>query len=156
MECGCPSTQVAILGSPKPEPAPTTGPSTPPAPTSSSLGHWPVKLRLVPESAPFLEGAHLLVLADCAAVAAHDLHQSLLKDKAVVILCPKFEDPGFYRPKMRALVAKANLSAITVAHMEVPCCSGLYATVKEAVEASGKNIPLERLVLSRDGKTRRI
>jgi len=156
--CGCPSVQLSILGSADTEDrkAEDEQDSSPREGTAqgSSLVHWPVKLRLVPESAPFLRDAKLLVLADCAGVAAYDLHETLLRGKAVVILCPKFEDPGFYRAKLQRLVAASSLRSITVAHMQVPCCHGLFMAVKQAVEASGKEIPVEHIVLGRSGEKR--
>ncbi|MBW2123379.1 MAG: 4Fe-4S binding protein, partial [Deltaproteobacteria bacterium] len=43
--------------------------------TGSALSHWPVQIRLVPATAPFLRGARLLVLADCTPVAYPHLHR---------------------------------------------------------------------------------
>jgi len=37
--------------------------------------------------------------------------------------------------------------------MEVPCCSGLPLIIKKGLELSGKNIPLEEVVINiREGK----
>ncbi len=123
--------------------------------TTSNLMHWPVKLRLVHEQAPFLKDADLLILADCAGVAMHDLHDSLLKDKAVVIFCPKFEDPLFYREKLQSIIYKSGIRSITVAHMEVPCCYGMFHAVQDAVQRSGKAIPVECIIIGRDGDQRK-
>jgi len=46
-----------------------------PASQASSLSHWPVQIRLVPPTAPFLKGANLLVAADCAPVAYANFHR---------------------------------------------------------------------------------
>ncbi len=161
--CGCPSSQVAMLNQPgdekeesgtKTDGAAHGDSRAPVTPARSHLSHWPVKLHLVPETAPFLDGADLLVLADCAALSAFDLHETLLKDKAVVIFCPKFENPRFYTKKLAKIVSKANLRSITVAHMEVPCCYGLFQAVKKAVVASRKDIPLNYLIIERNGRKR--
>ena len=61
--CGCPSSSMHTFAPMAPGPAAggqelaTGGPS--------ALTHWPIKIRLVPPTAPFLKGADLLVLADC-------------------------------------------------------------------------------------------
>jgi len=163
LACGCPSTQVATLKeSGNHEGSETHLSGTPgaqrsgrPSPAAEShLTHWPVKLHLVPPGASFLDSADLLVLADCAAVSAFDLHETLLKGKAVVIFCPKFENPRFYTKRLAKMVSKANLTSITVAHMEVPCCYGLFEAVKKAVVASRKDIPLEYVIIERNGEKR--
>jgi len=51
----------------------------------STLTHWPIQIRLVSATAPFLKRADLLVIADCTAVALPTLHQDLLKGKLVLM-----------------------------------------------------------------------
>jgi len=36
--------------------------------------------------------------------------------------------------------------------MEVPCCYGMYSAVESALEKSGKDIPLEKVVVSVGGE----
>ncbi len=134
--------------------APSSG-SSPAGPGVSNLTHWPIKLRLVNENAPFLQDADLLVLADCAGVASHDLHDTLLKDKVVVIFCPKFDDPDFFTEKLERLAKNSGIRSITIGHMEVPCCFGLGNAVKRAVQLSGRNIPVEHIIIARDGRRSR-
>ena len=88
MPCGCPSTRIQSFA-PGPA-APAKSPSGHGTP-ASALSHWPVQIRLIPPNAPFLKGADLLILADCVPVAFPGLHQELLRDKAVMIGCPKFD-----------------------------------------------------------------
>ena len=52
---------------------------------SSQLSHWPVQLKLVPPSAPFLKGKDLLVCADCVPFAVPDFHTRYLAGKAVLV-----------------------------------------------------------------------
>ena len=40
----------------------------------------------------------------------------------------------------------------TLVRMEVPCCGGLQRMLQIALEKSGKNIPFEMEIISRDGK----
>ncbi len=120
--------------------------------SDSALMHWPIQIRLVPPTAPFLKGADLLVLADCAAVALPSLHRDFLKGKTVMMGCPKFDDVQAYVEKFTEIFKVAEIKRITVLNMKVPCCSGLPAIVKKGLENSGKNIPLEKVVVSTRGK----
>ncbi len=119
--------------------------------TPSALTHWPLKIRLVPPKAPFLKGADLLVLADCVAVAYTKLHQDLLNGKVVMMGCPKFDDVEGYIQKFKDVFNTAGIKSVTVASMEVPCCSGLPWIVKKGLEKSGKDLPLNEIVITARG-----
>ncbi|MBU0733483.1 MAG: 4Fe-4S ferredoxin, partial [Proteobacteria bacterium] len=118
----------------------------------SSLSHWPVQIRLVPPTAPFLKGADLLVAADCTPVAYPDFHRDFLKGKVVMVGCPKFDDVEGYITKFTEIFKTADIHTITIVVMEVPCCSGLPLIVKRALEASRKEIPMEEMVISARGE----
>jgi Pyruvate/2-oxoacid:ferredoxin oxidoreductase delta subunit len=157
MACGCPSTQIQtfIPGAVSAD-STTTGPQTR---TPSALGQWPVQINLIPANAPFLKGADLLIAADCVPVAYPDFHRDFLKGKVVMVGCPKFDDVEGYIKKFTDIFKTAGIRTITVVVMEVPCCSGLPMIVKRALEASGKEIPMEQVVISTRGeilKRRRI
>ncbi|MFC1495012.1 ATP-binding protein [Thermodesulfobacteriota bacterium] len=126
---------------------PVTGVST-----ASALSHWPVQIRLVPPSAPFLKDADLLVLADCAAVAYPNLHSDLLKDRVVLMGCPKFDNSQEYIQKFADIFNAADIKSVTVPVMEVPCCQGLPAIVQKGMEMVGVKIPLKKVVISRQGE----
>ena len=121
------------------------------ASSESALTHWPVQIRLVPPTAPFLKGADLLVAADCAAVAYPRFHQDLLKGKVVLMGCPKFDDVEEYVQRFTDIFRTANIKSVTVVDMEVPCCSALPMIVKRGAEASGKRIPVGEIVIGRQG-----
>ncbi len=121
-------------------------------PAASMLGHWPIQIRLIPPDAPFLKNAHLLVTADCAAVAYPDFHQRLLSGKAVMLGCPKFDDQQGYVKKFTDIFNKANISSITCVIMEVPCCSTMLGILDAALKASGKDIAIQNYVISPNGK----
>jgi NAD-dependent dihydropyrimidine dehydrogenase PreA subunit len=149
MPCGCPST---LIQSFVPAPgASMKGPSDQET-QPSTLSHWPVQIRLIPPDAPFLKGADLLVLADCVPVAFPGLHQELLKDKAVMIGCPKFDDAQEYIDKFAAIFKTAGIKSVTTVVMEVPCCSGLPAMVRKGLETAGSRIPVNQMVVSTRGK----
>lgn len=118
----------------------------------SSLSHWPVQIRLVPPTAPFLKGARLLVAADCAPFAYADFHRDFLRDKVVMVGCPKFDEVKEYIQKFTDIFKTAEIRSITAVIMEVPCCSGLPFILRKAMEASGKQIPLEEVVISTRGE----
>jgi NAD-dependent dihydropyrimidine dehydrogenase PreA subunit len=117
-----------------------------------SKPQWPVKLNLIPVQAPFYESADLLVAADCAPVALKKFQESLLPGKRVVIGCPKFDDARAYAQKLGEILKLNNISKITVAHMEVPCCSGLKWAVRKAIEVSGKQIPVKEYEIKIGGE----
>lgn len=127
-------------------------PETPDGATPTALRQWPVQLQLVPPSAPFLQGANLLLVADCVPVAYADFHARFLRDRPVVLACPKLDDTRPYVDKLAAMVVQAAVASVTVVQMEVPCCGGLYRLVEAALEAAGRRIPLERVVISIQGR----
>lgn len=120
--------------------------------SKSELGQWPVKLYLVNANAPYFQDAELLVAADCTPVAYAAFHPDFLKGKAVVIGCPKFDDLALYRDKLTAILRANDVRKVTVLHMEVPCCFGLVQAAKEALEASGKDVPFEDVTVTVRGE----
>lgn len=152
MPCGCPSTQIQNF-------APASGcqganiPTTQAAGTArSALTHWPVQIRLIPPTAPFLKGADLLVVADCVPVAFPTLHQDFLDGKTVMVGCPKFDDAQAYIDKFAEIFKTAGVKSVTTVIMEVPCCSGLPTIVKKGMEKSGARIPSKQVTISTRGE----
>ncbi len=117
----------------------------------SQLRQWPIQMHLVPPTAPFLENAELLLAADCAPFAYADFHKDLLQGKALLVGCPKLDDGNAYLEKMTDILSRNDIKSLTVAHMEVPCCSGLIFLAKQAIEKSGKNVPLETVRIGVQG-----
>lgn len=144
----CPGSKIMDLGrkESKVKQKDSTGP------TESSLTNWPVQIRLVPPIAPFLQGADLLIAADCVGFACPDFHQDLLAGKVLLVGCPKLDDIQLYREKISQMVKNNDIKSITYAHMEVPCCTGLISVIKDAIAASGKNIPFKDITIGINGK----
>ena len=113
---------------------------------------WPVKLNLVPTKAPFFENANLLFAADCAPIALKNFHDTLMSGKRVIIGCPKFDDARAYAQKLAEIFQQNNIATVTVAHMEVPCCTGLKWAVNKALELSGKQIPVKEYEIKIGGE----
>jgi ferredoxin len=117
-----------------------------------SKPQWPIKLNLIPVKAPFFDNADLLIAADCAPIALKDFDEKMLQGKKIAIGCPKFDDARAYAQKLGEILKENNISSITVAHMEVPCCSALNWVVSKALEASGKKIPVKEYEISVGGE----
>ena len=148
---GCPSTQIKTFVPIESHPE-TQVPSAVGTKSESALSHWPVQIRLIPPKAPFLKGADLLVLADCAAVAYANLHRNLINGKVVMMGCPKFDAAEEYIEKFAEIFKTAGIKSISTVYMEVPCCSGLPMIVKKGLEASGQTIPMTDILISTRGK----
>jgi Pyruvate/2-oxoacid:ferredoxin oxidoreductase delta subunit len=152
MPCGCPSSHIKIL-----QPQTNCEASnkavdwTASGSSPSALAHWPVQIRLVPPTAPFLKGAELLVAADCTPVAYPNFHRDFLKGKVVLIGCPKFDDVPQYVQKFAEIFTAAEVKSVTVLVMEVPCCSGLPTIIRKGMAAAGKQVPMEEVVIGARG-----
>ena len=118
----------------------------------SELGQWPVQLRLVPVSAPYFNGADILIAADCLPFTYANFHQDFLRGKILLVGCPKLDDLSLYEDKLKQIFSGNKIKSVTYAHMEVPCCFGLLAPIKEAINNSGKEIPFEEITVSIKGK----
>ncbi|HEX9078410.1 MAG TPA: iron-sulfur cluster-binding oxidoreductase [Desulfuromonadaceae bacterium] len=146
--CGCPGSMARTIEREETNDTTTTR-------ARSELRQWPVQLHLVPPTAPYFRNADILICADCVAFAMGSMHQDLLKGKALAIACPKLDDTNGYVEKLATIFGTNDITSITVAIMEVPCCRGLDVMVREALAQSGKNIPLETLVIGIDGERRK-
>lgn len=125
----------------------------------ASSGQWPLKIRLVPANAPFLQGAHVLVAADCAAFACPTFHGQYGSGKVILIGCPKFDDVNAYAERIADVLKHGNIASLTIVRMEVPCCSGLVSAVHKAyemthdmVEAKQDAVPLNIITIDRLGQ----
>jgi len=147
---GCPSAGIQIFA--PSESVEAAGAKPVASDAESALSHWPVQIRLVPPTAPFLKGADLLVLADCGAVAFPTLHKDFLEGRVVVMGCPKFDDVEAYVEKFAAIFKVAGIHRITSVYMEVPCCSALPMIVKKGMEVADAQIPMEEVLISVRGK----
>jgi Pyruvate/2-oxoacid:ferredoxin oxidoreductase delta subunit len=121
-------------------------------PSASALGHWPIQIRLVPPTAPFLKNADLLVAADCTTVAATNFHSDFLKNRVIMMGCPKFDDAEGYVAKFKDIFKTAAIRSITILIMEVPCCQSMKNIVRAALDQSGKKIDAEVVTLSARGE----
>ena len=126
-------------------------PATEVATVESQLRQWPVQLKLAPINAPWLDGAKLLIAADCTAYAYGNFHQEFIRDHVTLVGCPKLDGVD-YSIKLTEILKNNDIRSITVVRMEVPCCGGIEFAVKKALLASGKFIPWQVVTISTDGK----
>jgi len=120
-------------------------------PPMSQLNQWPVQIKLAPVNAPYFNGAHLLIAADCTAFAYGDFHKRFIKNKITLVGCPKLDSVD-YAEKLTEILRINDIKSVTVVRMEVPCCGGIVTAVTEAMKNSGKMIPWQVYTITTDGK----
>jgi len=146
---GCPGSRAMSFS--RPQEAPVFEPS---GSRRSQLAQWPVQLHLVSTSAPYFQGADLLITADCVPVAYAGYHEDFLKGRAVVMGCPKLDDNQFYQQKLTELFTRSDIKSVTVLKMEVPCCGGIAVAARQAIAASGRQIPYSEVTIGVQGQVK--
>ena len=142
---GCPSAAARTL---RPASAPAGE-----ARMESQLVNWTVQIQLLPLRAPYLQGADVLIAADCTAFAYANLHADFLRGRVTLIGCPKLDGVD-YAEKLAQVFLQNEIRSVTVLRMEVPCCGGLAAAVQRALAAAGRGIPLTVRIVGIDGTLR--
>ena len=117
----------------------------------SCLRNFPVQIKLLPPDAPYFDGSHLLIAADCTAYSYGNFHRDFMQNRVTMIGCPKL-DMVDYSEKLTEIFRDNQIRSVTVARMTVPCCGGLSHAVKTAIANSGKSIPLQIVTISPDGR----
>lgn len=149
LPCGCPGTMQKDLSEMKRQaqlPAQDIN-------LVSELNNWPIQLKLLNSSAPYLKNADLLIAADCTAFAYPNFHQKFLKNKVLIMFCPKLDsDSSVYVDKLTSIFKNQEIQSVTIVHMEVPCCGGVETIIKEALLESGKNIIIKDYTVSMTGE----
>ncbi len=146
---GCPGSRMMTFNNENKESEEAS--SAMPFAMKSQLQTWPVQIKLLPPQALFFDNAHLLIAADCTAYAYANFHNDFIKNKTVLIGCPKL-DAVDYTDKLTDIIVNNNVKSVTIVRMEVPCCSGLEIAAQTALKESGKFIPWHTVIISRDGK----
>jgi ferredoxin len=117
----------------------------------SELNQWPVQLSLINPNASYLDGADLLIAADCCAYAYGNFHKEFISGKITVIGCPKLDDNDYYIEKLTQILQHKDIKSITVTRMEVPCCGGTVHAAKTAMLNAQKIVPYREVIISTDG-----
>ena len=119
-------------------------------PNPSCLAQWPCQIKLIPSNAPYLEGADLLIAADCVAYAYGSFHRDFMCEKITLIACPKLDSDD--SEKLARIFAENNIRSVSLVRMEVPCCGGLERVVGTAMKKAGKEIPLSVTIIGTNGQ----
>lgn len=148
--CGCPGSMARDF---RQESKPVASCEAEAGKLHSHLQQWPVQLRLLNPRAPFFQGMDLVVCADCVPFTYADFHRRFLKDKALVVFCPKLdEDLEEYIEKLAEIFRVNGTRSVTVLKMEVPCCGGTLKITEEAVRRSGKQVIIKENTISLRGE----
>ena len=115
------------------------------------LQNFPIQIKLAPPNAPYFDGADLLIAADCTAYSYGNFHNDFRKNRVTLIGCPKLDSVD-YSQKLTQILSMNNIRSVTLTRMTVPCCGGLAFAVKNAIESSGKDIVLNIVTISPDGR----
>ena len=119
----------------------------------SQLRQWPVQMHLISPTAPYFQGADVMLSADCVAHSLGDFHPNHLKGKAVGIACPKLDQgQEVYIEKIRSWIDDAKINTLTVMTMQVPCCSGLVYLAKQGAAKAKRKVPIKNIVVSLQGE----
>lgn len=154
---GCPGSQAKTIARPTADDpaatatAPAAADASAPAAQPARLAQWPCQIKLVPTNAPYFDGAHLLVAADCCAFAYGSFHEDFMKGHVTLVGCPKLDGVD-YGDKLAEICARNDIRSVTVCRMEVPCCGGIENAARRAVEASGRAVPLAVVTIATDGR----
>lgn len=120
---------------------------------SPQLNNWPIQLMLMNQDAPYFDNADLVISADCVPFSYPNFHQKFLKDKVLIMFCPKLDKTiDVYVEKLAYIFANKNIQSISIVHMEVPCCSGIEIIVKKALERAQKVITIKDYTISISGE----
>jgi len=118
--------------------------------SKGEMTRWPIQMRLVPLKAPFFDGADILVASDCTAYVSKSFHQDFIKDRVILIGCPKL-DREEYGQRLARIIDGNDVRSITLVRMNISCCGEMARMVREAMLTCTKNIPLTISVLDTDG-----
>ncbi len=118
---------------------------------AGQLRQWPVQIKLVPVTAPWFDGADVLIAADCTAYAYGNFHKDFMRNRVTLVGCPKLDGVD-YSEKLTAIFTENAIAGITLTRMLVPCCGGLEMAVKKAIAQSGKKLPLRIVTISPEGR----
>jgi len=125
----------------------------PAASQKSELRQWPIQLALLNPDAAYFENADLLISADCAPFAYADFHKDFLRDRIVIMFCPKLDsDIEGYIAKFTEIFSKHAIKSVTVLRMEVPCCGGVRYVVDQALGRSKKTIQVTEKTVTIQGQ----
>ncbi|WP_309493631.1 hypothetical protein [Candidatus Hecatella orcuttiae] len=143
---GCPGSHTLDLREKE------TRETTPTEKVRSQLRQWPIQLHLISPTAPYYQGADVLLTADCVAYALGNFHTDYLKGKSIAIACPKLDEgQDVYVEKIKSWLEDAKINTLSVLIMQVPCCMGLVNLAQQAAERSKRKVPIKSIIVGIQG-----
>ncbi|WP_026893646.1 4Fe-4S dicluster domain-containing protein [Clostridiisalibacter paucivorans] len=152
MPCGCPGTAAKVIERKSTATDKKAPEKVASEHMSSELRQWPVQLNLINTKASYLDGADLLIAADCTAYAYANFHRDFIKGHITIIGCPKLDDNKYYEEKLTEILNENDIKSIKVVRMSVPCCGGIVQSVKNAMLKSSKIVPYSEIIVSPEGE----
>jgi hypothetical protein len=118
----------------------------------SELRQWPVQMHLISPTAPYFQGADVVLTADCVAYAMGGYHPEYLKGKSIGVACPKLDsEQEVYLDKVKSWLDDARINTLTVMIMQVPCCRGLLSLAQQAAAQAKRKVPIKAIVVGVQG-----
>ena len=109
-------------------------------------------MHLISPHALYFRNADVILSADCVAYALGSFHSTYLKNKSLIIACPKLDmHQEIYLEKLKALFNESTINTLTVMIMEVPCCRGLLSLAQQALSEANRKVPLKLVVVGIQG-----
>ncbi len=143
LPCGCPGTQARTIEHKER--------AVKQEKRESYLSQWPVQIKLVPVKAPYFDGSKLLIAATCSAFSYASFHEDFIRSHITLVGCPKLDGVD-YSEKLCEIIKNNDIKEVLIVRMEVPCCGGLEAMAKKALQDSGKFLPWRVVTISTDGR----
>lgn len=155
----CPGSKVRVMQPPQQQ-GQSVAEGTMPVVMKAEISQWPLQLHLLPTKAPFFDNREMVILSTCSPVSSPDVQWRYIRGRSVAIACPKLDRTDGYVEKLAEIFVNNNIPRVIVLRMEVPCCSGLSAIVKMALDKSKpQGLVVDEVTMSLEGeiiKTARI
>ncbi len=156
---GCPGSRMRMMQPPKQQ-ASAVADGDIPVVMKSEISQWPLQLHLLPVKAPFFDNREMVILSTCSPVSSPDVQWRYIRGRSVAIACPKLDRTDGYVEKLAEIFVQNNIPRVIILRMEVPCCGGLSAIVKLALDkAKPQGLVVDEVTMSLQGeiiKTARI
>jgi Pyruvate/2-oxoacid:ferredoxin oxidoreductase delta subunit len=101
------------------------------------LKNWPIKLHLVNPKSKYFKDANIIIVADCVPLVLKNIN-NILKDKVVLIVCPKIETGKEIREKLMEIIEQNNIQSLQSYSIDYVCCDSLSNIVKDSIRFSSK------------------
>jgi hypothetical protein len=109
-------------------------------------------MHLISPTAPYFQGADVVLTADCVAYAMGGFHPEYLKGKSIGVACPKLDsEQEVYLDKVKSWLDDAKINTLTVMIMQVPCCRGLLSLAQQAAAQAKRKVPIKAIVVGVQG-----